>query len=290
MGPVEARAGDRLVALGSGRQLKLFAFLLLHANRAVSADALIDGLWGPGRDGAVKRLQMSIARLRKALDPLASGDGSVLRTVSGGYLLTVEPGELDADVFSQRVRDGRRALEDSDPVRASQLVGEALELWRGAPLAEVAFEDFAQAEIRRLEELRLSALEARMDAELRLGRRAELIGELEALLGAQPTRERFAGQLMTALYRSGRQVDALEVYQRTRTHLAEQLGLEPGPALNGSRSRSSSTRRSCRQAQRSTDRPSGSAVDGRTGCQDRDIEQQLAAVPLALTPTIGRQL
>jgi predicted ATPase/DNA-binding SARP family transcriptional activator len=231
MGPVEARADDRPVSLGGGRQLKLLAFLLLHANRAVSADTLIDAVWGPERDGAMKRLQVAVARLRKALEPLESEDGGVLRTVSGGYLLSVRAGELDADVFAETVRDGRRALEENDPIRASELLAAALALWRGPPLAEVAFEDFAQAEIRRLEELRLSALETRIDAHLQLGLHGELIGELEAVLAEQPTRERLAGQLMTALYRCGRQADALEVYQRTRTHLAEELGLEPGPGL-----------------------------------------------------------
>ena len=115
LGPVEVWAADRQLALGGGRQLKLFAFLLLNANRAVSVDALIDAVWGPERDGAVKRLQMAIARLRRALEPLAAGDESVLRTVSGGYLLAVRPGELDAEVFAARVTDGRRALDRRRP-------------------------------------------------------------------------------------------------------------------------------------------------------------------------------
>jgi predicted ATPase/DNA-binding SARP family transcriptional activator len=231
LGPVEAWAGDQPIVLGGGRQLKLFAFLVLHANRAVSADAVIDAVWGPERDGAVKRLHMGIARLRKALQPLDTDRGSVLRTVSGGYLLSVAPGELDADAFADQLLEGRRALAEGDPAGASVLLGEALALWRGAPLADVAFEEFAQAEIRRLEELRLSALETRVDADLQLGRHRELIAELETLFAGQPTHEGFAGQLMTAFYRSGRQGEALEVYQRTRVQLTEQLGLEPGPAL-----------------------------------------------------------
>ena len=231
LGPVEVWADDRQLTLGGRRQLKLFAFLLLNANRAVSADALIDAVWGPERDGAVKRLQMAMSRLRKALEPLEPADGNFVRTVGGGYLLAVAPGELDSDVFADRVREGRRALEQDEAARASTLLGEALGLWRGPALAEVAFEDFAQAEIRRLEELRLSALETRIDADLLLGRHRELIGELEAFLGKQPTRERLAAQLMTALYRAGRQADALEVYQRTRIQLSEELGLDPGPAL-----------------------------------------------------------
>ena len=231
LGPVEAWCDERRMALGGPRQVALLAFLLLHANRAVSADALIDALWGSERDGVVKRLQMAIARLRKALEPLNTEDGSILRTVSRGYRLSVRPGELDSEAFAEHVGQGCRVRDDGDPARASELLSEALELWRGPPLADVAFEDFAQAEIRRLEELRLVALESRIDADLQLGRHTELIGELEGLLVEQPTRERFAGQLMTALYRSGRQADALEVYQRTRTYLAEQLGLELGPAL-----------------------------------------------------------
>jgi predicted ATPase/DNA-binding SARP family transcriptional activator/Tfp pilus assembly protein PilF len=231
LGPVEAWTDERRLVLGGPRQVALLAFLLLHANRAVSADALIDAVWGSERDGAAKRLQMGVLRLRRSLAALDDQDGSRLRTVSGGYLLSVRPGELDAEVFAERVREGRRVLEEDDPARASGLLGESLGLWRGPPLAEVAFEDFAQAEIRRLEELRLVALETRIDADLQLGHHGGLIPELEARLAEQPTRERIAGQLMTALYRSGRQTDALEVYQRTRAHLAKELGLDPGPAL-----------------------------------------------------------
>lgn len=221
LGPVEAWADERRLTLGGRQQVKLLAFLLLSANRALSADAVIDAVWGSEREGAIKRLQMGVLRLRRSLSPLDGEDGSRLRTVSGGYLLSVGPGELDAEVFAERLRDGRRALEGGEPARASELLAEALGLWRGPPLAEVAFEDFAQAEIRQLEELRLIALETRIDADLELGRSADPVAELEALLAARPTRERLAGQLMTALYSVGRQAAALEVYQRTRAELAE---------------------------------------------------------------------
>ena len=231
LGPVEAWTDEGRLELGGPRQVALLAFLLLHANQAVAADKVIDAVWGAERDGASKRLQTGVYRLRRALEPLDRDDVPRLRTVLGGYLFWVEPGELDAEVFAQRIRDGRRALDDGDAVRASELLADALSLWRGSPLAEVAFEDFAQPEIRRLEELRMSAVETKTEADLRLDRHAEVIGELEALLAEQPTRERLARQLMTALYRSGRQVDALKVYQQTRTHLVEQLGLEPGPTL-----------------------------------------------------------
>lgn len=231
MGPVEARLGDRPVAVGGGRQLTLLAFLLLHPNRAVSSDALIDAVWGPERDGSVKRLQMAVARLRKALKPLDTPDGSPLQTVSGGYLLSIAADELDAGVFAELVNAGRRALEGGDPTNASEVLTQALALWRGPPLAEVSYEEFAQAEIRRLEELRRLALEARADAHLQLGQHAAVVAELEALLVEEPARERIAALLILALYRSGRQGDALEVYQRTRAHLNRELGLEPGPEL-----------------------------------------------------------
>jgi len=231
LGPVEAWTDKRRLVLGGPQQVKLLAFLLLNANRAVAADAVIDAVWGAERNGAAKRLQMGVSRLRRSLASLDNPDGSRLRTVSGGYLFSVQPGELDAERFAERVADGRRFLEEGDPAHAGELLAEALGWWRGPPLAEVAFEDFAQGEIRRLEELRLVALESRIDADLQQGSHTELIPELEAVLAAQPTRERLASQLMTALYRSSRQADALDVYQRIRTRLAEELGLEPGPAL-----------------------------------------------------------
>ena len=231
LGPVEAWTDERRLVLGGPQQVKLLAFLLLNANRAVSADAVIDAVWGAERQGAAKRLQMAVMRLRRALEPLNGQDGPRLRTVSGGYLLSVAPGEFDMEVFADRVRAGARALEEGDPRRVSELLTEALGLWRGPPLAEVSFDDFAQPEIRRLGELRLVALETRIEADLLLGRSAEVIGELEGLFAEHPTREHLAGQLMLALYRAGRQADALETYQCARAHLASELGLEPGPAL-----------------------------------------------------------
>jgi DNA-binding SARP family transcriptional activator len=174
---------------------------------------------------------MAIARLRRALEPLSHNGEPRLRTVSGGYMITLQPSELDADAFTRLVEDGRSALDAGTPAKAAELLSAGLGLWRGPPLADVGFEDFAQPEIRRLEELRLLALESRTDAELQLGRHAQLVGELEGLLTEHPARERMASQLMLALYRCGRQGDALEVYQRTRGHRGSELGLEPGPAL-----------------------------------------------------------
>ena len=232
LGPVQAWRGDQRLALGGPRQLKLLAFLVLRANRAVSKDAIIDAVWGPARSDADNRLQMGTARLRKSLEPLTGDAGPWLQTVSGGYLLSIPPDELDADAFERAVRSGTQALETGAAAQAADILSGALALWRGPPLAEVAFEDFAQAEIRRFEELRIRALEGRIDARLQLGQHADLIGELESLALAQgPTNERIAGQLMLALYRCGRQADALDVYHRVHAALASELGLEPGPAL-----------------------------------------------------------
>jgi DNA-binding SARP family transcriptional activator len=275
LGPVEAWSDERRLVLGGPQQVKLLAFMLLNANRAVSADAVIDAVWGADRDGAAKRLQMGVLRLRKALAPLDVQNGSRLRTVSRGYLLSVAPGEMDADTFAKRVEEGRGALDAGDAARARELLSGALELWRGPPLAEVAFEDFAQAEIRRLEELRLEALESRVDADLQLGANTRLVGELQALLVEQPTRERVAGQLMLALYESGRQADALEVYQSTRARLADELGLEPGPAL--------------KKLQAEILEQSNSIAGSAPGLSELRASPPTSALQQPATPTIGRE-
>jgi predicted ATPase/DNA-binding SARP family transcriptional activator len=232
LGPIESYVAERRVALGGPRQLSLLAFMLVHANRAVSNDALIEAVWGGhGPAGAVKRVQVAVARLRRALDSdVGSAGSSPLRTVAGGYLLAVAPGELDAWVFEARLAEGLRALDAGDHAGAAGVLRGALALWRGRALAEVAYEEFALPEVRRLEELRLVGLEARLDADLRLGR-TDLIAELQALFARHPTRERLAGQLMRALYGCGRQAEALDVYQRIRVQLTGELGIEPGPAL-----------------------------------------------------------
>jgi DNA-binding SARP family transcriptional activator len=234
LGPIELYEGERLVRGGGPRQLALLAMLLVYANRAVSGDRLIDALWGQhDRAGALQSLRVAISRLRKTLHvDVAGAEGEpALRTMASGYLLAVRPGELDAEVFQAGLEDGRRALGEGDAERAALALREALALWRGPALAEVSYEDWAQAEIGRLEELRLGALQARVDADLLLGEHAAVIGELEGLVASHRTREHLAAQLMLALYRSGRQAEALDVYQRTRTYLASELGLEPGPAL-----------------------------------------------------------
>ncbi len=227
LGPLEVRNEGGAVALGGIKPRVVLAVLLLHANEPVSADRLALALWGEdAHSGAVKTVQVHVSRLRKAL-----GDPGRVATTPVGYQLRVGTGELDADRFDLLVEEGRRALAAGEVTRAATVLREALSLWRGPPLEDVAYEPFAQTEIARLEEQRLAALEARVDADLATGRHGGLLGELQRLVAASPTRERLAGQLMLALYRCGRQGEALEVYARARAVLSGELGLEPGPAL-----------------------------------------------------------
>jgi YVTN family beta-propeller protein len=226
LGPLEALGDGRERPLGGARQRAVLAILLLHRGESVSVDRIVDELWG-GRppETATKTVQVYVSRLRKAL-----GDG-VLVTSDGGYALQLSPDQVDADRFERLAREGREALERGDADAAADALRGALDLWRGPPLADLAYEDFAQQEIGRLEEERLGALEDRIDAELALGRHAALVPELEALVSDHPTRERLRGQLMLALYRSGRQADALEAYRDVQRTLDRELGLEPGPEL-----------------------------------------------------------
>src|SRR5829696_2436874 len=227
LGSLDVRAEAGPVTPAGAKPRALLAMLLLHANEPVSADRVAIALWGEDAPaGAVKTLQVHVSRLRRAL-----GEPDVLATTPGGYRLRVLPGELDADCFEQLAAEGQRALADGAAERAAGLLREALSLWRGPALADVAFEAFAQAEIGRLEEERLTALEARAEADLALGRHAQLAGELAQLVAAHPLRERLCGQLMLALYRSGRQADALQAYRDARDALVDRLGIEPGPEL-----------------------------------------------------------
>src|SRR5581483_2207753 len=222
LGPLEVVGPNGPLPLGGPKQRALLALLLLRANEVIATDALIDRLWGERPPAtAAKVLQVQVWRLRKAL-----GNGA-LATRAPGYVLHVGPEELDLARFERLVREAREA----PPAVAALKLQEALALWRGAPLADVADEGLAVAEVARLEELRLVALEERAAADLSLGRHAELVPDLEALGAAHPYRERLQGQLMLALYRSGRQADALDHFQRLRRLLDDELGLEPGEEL-----------------------------------------------------------
>jgi DNA-binding SARP family transcriptional activator len=222
LGPLEVETEDGLLALGGQKQRALLGFLVLHAGSVVSTDRLLDQLWGEQLPRtATTSLQNHISQLRKLLGATA------VVTRSPGYALDVTAEQVDSLRFEQMVGSARALPPDE---RAEHLRA-ALTLWRGSPFADLAFEAFAQNEIRRLEELRLEALEARLDAELELGLGAELVPELESLVAEYPLRENLRRELMLALYRSGRQADALEAYHAARTRLGEELGIDPSPAL-----------------------------------------------------------
>src|SRR6266566_5689732 len=221
LGPLEVIDGGEPVPLGGAKQRALLAVLLLHANTVVSRNRLIDELWGTSPpETAQTALQVHISQLRKRLGREA------ISTRAPGYAINVEPGELDLDRFEELVS----AASGRSPHDAATALREALALWRGAPLADLD-DTLARPERTRLEEARLSVLEQRVDADLRLGAGSELVPELERLVVEHPLRERLRGQLMLALYRAGRQADALDVYRRGRRALAEELGLEPDEAL-----------------------------------------------------------
>ena len=230
LGPLEMRDGGRVIPLGGAKQRALLAALLLHANQVVSRDSLIDGLWGKqAPPTAAHTVETYVSRLRRTLHDVGSRDALITRPP--GYMLRVGPAELDLNRFETLAREGRRALAEGTPETAAGLLREALALFRGPPLDDVAFFPFAQADVTRLAEMRLAALEDRVDADLAAGQSSELAGELEALVSAYPLRERLRGQLMLAFYRAGRQADALDTYRRARQYLAEELGVEPCAVL-----------------------------------------------------------
>ena len=228
LGPLEVLVGDTQIEVPRGKQRELLAVLLINANEILSTDTLVDALWGESPPpSALKTLQALVSRLRGTL----GSAGEALETYGHGYRLRMERGELDSDVFYDALEEARRARSRGEPEEASEQLREALGLWRGPALAEFRYADFAQAEIARLEELRLTAKEERIEAELELGRHDELVVELEALVAEHPLRERPRGQLMLALYRSGRQAEALQSYQDGRRMLSEELGIEPSESL-----------------------------------------------------------
>ncbi|MCK2221474.1 tetratricopeptide repeat protein [Actinomadura sp. ATCC 31491] len=224
LGPTAALGEDgEPVALGGPRVRALLALLALHAGRVVAADRLVAGLYGPEPpEGVANALQSQVSRLRRALGR------DLVEFHPAGYRLAADPSEVDARRFEQLAADGRRALAAGDPGRAAELLREGLELWRGAPLADAPH---AGGAATALEELRLAAVEDRVQADLDLGRHRELAGELRGLIAAHPLRERLRAQLMRALYGSGRQAEALTVYDEARKTLGEELGVEPGAEL-----------------------------------------------------------
>ena len=229
LGPLEALDGRQRVALGGSKRRAVLALLLLHANETLSTDRIIDELWGENPPAAAaKTLQVHISRLRKAL---GGGSADVVVTRDHGYELQLDPEQLDAHRFERLVAEGRSELDAGRPEAAMAALERALSLWRGPPLADLAYEAFAQREIARLEQLHAVALEWLVEAKLVLGRHSEVIGQLESLVDEYPYREGLRAQLMLALYRADRQADALQAYQDARRMLVEELGIEPGERL-----------------------------------------------------------
>jgi DNA-binding SARP family transcriptional activator len=226
LGPVEAVVDEHPVALPAAKPRALLAVLLLSRNRVVPVGELVSELWSDEPpDTATKALQVYVSQLRKAIG------SERLQTKPPGYSLRVEEGELDLDRFERLLREGRERLAGGDAKAAAPMLEEALALWRGPPLAEFRAEPFAREAGARLEELQLTAIEERIEADLALGRHTRLMSELEELVARHPYRERLRGQLMLALYRSDRQAEALELYRRTRETLVDELGIEPSQGL-----------------------------------------------------------
>jgi len=226
LGPIEVAAGGTLVPVTAGKQRELLALLLINANSPVSSDVLIDGLWGERPPATVaKNLHVLVSQLRKAL-----GEGAIA-TVPGGYQLAVADGATDVERYETLLERGRRELADGRPREAQRTLEDALALWRGRAFEDVVYEDFARAEVERLEERRLIGVEERFEAVLANGRHADAVPDLERFASEQPLRERPAELLMLALYRSGRQAEALAAYDRVRRRLSDELGIEPGQAI-----------------------------------------------------------
>ena len=232
LGPLEVAHARRTLPLGEPRHRKLLAALLLHADELVSADWLIDALWGPGPPrSAAAMLHVRICELRAALRAGSGDYGASIVTRSGGYELQTGAGDLDSRQFERLATAGTHAFRRGNLTTAGASLQEALGLWRGPPLLEVADEPFAEAEIARLEALHLHVLETAMEVELALGHHGDILAELGKLVTGHPMHERFWSQLMLAQYRTGRQGDALQSYQVVRQLLSERLGVDPGAAL-----------------------------------------------------------
>ena len=226
LGPVEVLRDGRPVPLGGPKQRAALTILLLGANRVVPVERLADDLYaGASPVTAVTQVQKQVSELRKLLG------AETIETRTPGYVLHVETDALDLARFERLVHDATLALRRGEPQAAAADLERALALWRGAPLADLAYESFAQPAIARLDELRLTAIEQQMDAALALGRHVAVLAELESLVWDHPLRERFRAQLMIALYRAGRQAEALDVYRKTRQALVDELGIEPSKPL-----------------------------------------------------------
>jgi DNA-binding SARP family transcriptional activator len=223
LGPLEVVDDGRAIALGGPKQRALLAALLLTPNRALSVDRLVDAVWPTGPPAAAANaLQFHVSRLRKLL-----GDSDLIVTQEPGYVIRVDPEQVDLFRFERLVAEA----EGAEAAGASRLLAEALDLWRGEPLADLADDQSSRAEIQRLEAARLAVLELRIEADLALGHHSQLVPELEALVHEHPLDERLAGAYMRALYGAGRQAQALEVYRTTRQTFVAELGIEPSPAL-----------------------------------------------------------
>jgi YVTN family beta-propeller protein len=233
LGPLEVSYGETPVPIAGSRQRALLAYLVLNANRVVPSERLIDELFGEGPpESALNSVHAGISRLRRQLTEAGVPEVPIV-TRPPGYLFELAAGQLDLQVFERLLERGRRQLDAGAPGTAAETLREALDLWRGPPLADIARYPFARTEISRLEDLRLAAITERIEADLACGRHAEVVGELEALVAEYPLQERLRGLLMLALYRSGRQADALQTYQDTRRLLVAELGLEPSAELRG---------------------------------------------------------
>ena len=238
LGPLEVLIDGEVVDLGTAKQRALLALLVMHVNQVVATERLVEDIWGdqpPAR--AANAVQVYVSYLRKVLEPdrARGGESHVLMTRRPGYVLRAEPDQVDALRFERLVDEGRRALAGGNPEAAARRLRQALDLWRGQALADVAYEPFADREANRLEELRVAAIEDRVEADLARGLHSDLVAELESLVGAHPLRERLWGQRMVALYRCGRQAEALRAYR----DLARGAGRgarhrpQPGPAAPG---------------------------------------------------------
>ena len=233
LGPVRAWRGDEELELGGPRRRAVFGMLAMHAQRSVSRSELIDGIWDSGPPtSAVNSVQVYISGLRRALEPRRArqAPGQILTTSGAGYLLRLEPGTRDTEALDRHLKDARRLTAARDLAAAARSLEAALGLWQGASLAGMAG-PWAEIERARLDELRQSAMQDRIDVLLALGGHHQALAELAALVREHPLRERFRGQMMLALYRCGRPADALAAFADARRVLAGQLGIDPGPEL-----------------------------------------------------------